>query len=98
MSTQRLWPKFVFATVLSLGMLSGSSVMACPMCKIANETGQESDDAAKDDRPLAYMYSIIVMLSMPASMTAGIGYSLYRMNKHETQIAESLNDNAESAE
>jgi hypothetical protein len=48
---------------------------ACPMCKQANETKD-------DDRvPQAYMYSILFMLAVPATLLTGFGVSFYRMSK-----------------
>lgn len=46
---------------------------ACPMCKEANE--------ADDPRPRAYMYSIIFMIAVPATMFTGFGLSFYRLAK-----------------
>lgn len=67
--------------VMSLAMLAAAGVLpvtgneasACPSCKAANET-----DAR---RPRAYMYSILFMLGMPATVFAGFGFSFYRMAK-----------------
>lgn len=52
-----------------------SSVMACPSCKNANET-----DSLK---PTAYMYSILFMLGMPATIFSGFGVAFYRMSRRE---------------
>lgn len=49
------------------------SVSACPSCKAANETDSR--------RPKAYMYSILFMLGMPATVFAGFGISFYRMSR-----------------
>lgn len=54
---------------------------ACPMCKAANESGETS--AAQDARPRAYMYSILFMLSMPATLFAGFGVGFYRLHKKQ---------------
>lgn len=75
-----------------------SSAVGCPMCKIANE----SDDR----RPKAYMYSILFMLAMPATVFTGFGLSFYRMARkaqQQQQAAEQLAaqqalDNPKSAE
>ena len=53
-----------------------STASACPMCKAANDT----DDA----RPRAYMYSILFMLTVPATIFTSLGVGLYRMNKAES--------------
>lgn len=47
------------------------------MCRAANES--EEDNRL----PRAYMYSILFMLAVPASLASGLGYSLYRLNKRE---------------
>ena len=54
-----------------LGM--SSSAFGCPNCKLANET-----DSAL---PRAYMYSILFMIGMPATIFTGFGISLYRLTK-----------------
>ncbi len=57
--------------VLPCGPLS--QVQACPGCKTANETD--------DLRPKAYMYSILFMLGMPATVFAGFGIAFYRLSR-----------------
>lgn len=56
------------------------------MCKIANEDGAGSP--AQNARPRAYMYSILFMLAMPATLTAGYGLSFYRLWKKQQELAE----------
>ena len=51
----------------------GSEAMACPNCKFANES--------ESNRPKAYMYSILFMIGMPATIFTGFGVSFYRMTK-----------------
>lgn len=48
---------------------------ACPMCKAANE----SNDAL----PRAYMYSILFMLAVPATVLTGFGIGFYRLSKQQ---------------
>jgi hypothetical protein len=64
------------------GLLPGitSTVEACPNCKLANETD--------DRRPKAYMYSILFMIGMPATIFTGFGVSFYRMAKRAQLQAE----------
>lgn len=63
---------------------------ACPMCKVANEDNPDPSAAA---RPRAYMYSILFMLSMPASLTAFFGVTFYRMSrKHQSLNAALLSE------
>ncbi|MGH7128024.1 MAG: hypothetical protein ACREIV_05615, partial [Planctomycetaceae bacterium] len=57
-----------------------STAAACPMCKQANETD--------DRRPKAYMYSILFMISMPAMMVGGFGFTFYRLSKKQAAINE----------
>jgi hypothetical protein len=57
------------AAVLALSpFVCATPVRACPMCQVANETGQGDEECVvRDARPRAYMYSILFMLSMPAT-------------------------------
>lgn len=50
-----------------------SAAVACPGCKTANETD--------DLRPRAYMYSILFMLGMPATVFTGFGIAFYRLSR-----------------
>jgi hypothetical protein len=67
-----------------------SSADACPMCKYANEDGSEDGAATSvaNRRPRAYMYSILFMMSMPATLAAGFGFSFYRMWKKQQELAQ----------
>ncbi|MEZ6040898.1 MAG: hypothetical protein R3C20_10350 [Planctomycetaceae bacterium] len=73
--------RFVKTTVLAMAFFvamgglpfATSSANACPSCKAANES---------DSRlPQAYMYSILFMLAMPATVFAGFGISFYRLTR-----------------
>ena len=57
-----------------------SPALACPNCKAANET-----DSLK---PKAYMYSILFMISMPATLLAGFSFSFYRMWKKQHELTQ----------
>lgn len=59
---------------------AGSSASACPNCKFANET--------ESNRPKAYMYSILFMIGMPATIFTGFGFSFYRMVRKAQAEAE----------
>ncbi len=50
-----------------------SPAFACPNCKAANET-----DSLK---PKAYMYSILFMIGMPATIFTGFSVSFWRMSR-----------------
>ena len=65
--------------LLAMPALSGTAT-ACPMCKNANEDGL-ADNAA--NLPMAYMYSIIFMLSVPATVLTGFGVGFYRLSKKQ---------------
>ncbi len=54
-----------------------SEAQACPGCKNANET--------ESLRPRAYMYSILFMLGMPATVFTGFGIAFYRMSRRSMQ-------------
>ena len=57
---------------------------ACPMCKLANEEGTDPQaNAVANARPRAYMYSILFMLSMPATLTGAFGLTFYRLHKRQ---------------
>lgn len=51
---------------------------ACPMCKASTEN--------EDHRPQAYMYSILFMLFVPATIFSGLGFGLYKMARRENDI------------
>lgn len=76
------------AFTAALGL--GSEAMACPNCKFANES--------ESNRPKAYMYSILFMIGMPATIFTGFGVSLYRMTKKaELEALEQMKaENADS--
>ncbi len=57
-------------------------VSACPGCKTANETDSR--------RPTAYMYSILFMLGMPATVFSCFGIAFYRMSRREMLAQEQL--------
>lgn len=76
--------RFLLAALVTLAcfapqVIGMSSAAACPMCKIANE----SDDR----RPRAYMYSILFMLAMPATVFTGFGISFYRLARKAQDAA-----------
>lgn len=54
---------------------------ACPMCQQAAEAQEE------DNVPQAYMFSILFMLAMPATLLAGFSIAFYRLSKRAAQMA-----------
>lgn len=66
------------------------AVSACPSCKAANESDQR--------RPRAYMYSILFMLAMPATVFTGFGISFYRLSRRaEAESAAAVEDREQLA-
>lgn len=60
---------------------------ACPMCKVALE---DTEDPVMMARPRAYMYSILFMLSMPATLLTGFGLAFYRLSQRQAAAQRSL--------
>lgn len=67
-------------------VISAGSASACPNCKMANETDSR--------KPRAYMYSILFMIGMPATIFTGFAASFYRMNRR-TNLSVSADTNTE---
>ncbi len=76
--------KLLFAFLLAVVTFGPilNTAQACPMCKEANQTDE--------NRPKAYMYSILFMMSMPAILFTGFSVGLYRL--HRKQANEELDD------
>ena len=86
----RKWLSCLLLVAALNGAIATPSAQACPMCKAANET--------QEHLPRAYQFSILFMLAMPAMLFSGIGFSLYRISKHETQLANQLQNDGEAIE
>ncbi|WP_437202656.1 hypothetical protein [Planctomicrobium sp. SH664] len=67
---------------------------ACPMCKVAHE---DSDDPAVLARPRAYMYSILFMLSMPASLFTGFSVAFYRLSRKHSVDPSAFEDSLDES-
>ena len=69
--------RFLLLSALVMGSFSAGPLVsvadACPMCREANETD--------DNLPRAYMYSILFMLAVPASVFTGFGIGFYRLSR-----------------
>jgi hypothetical protein len=81
------------AVALATGVapMATNSLLACPGCKNANETDSL--------RPRAYMYSILFMLAMPATVFAGFGLAFYRLSKRaELEQLQALQAEMQSTE
>jgi hypothetical protein len=73
--------RLLLAIVLTAALISGPAatpVLACPMCAEANK--------ADENRPKAYMYSILFMMSMPAIIFTGFGIGLYRLHRKHAAV------------
>ncbi len=75
------------AIALSGVIASGNVAVACPMCSVANEN--DLNPQAKN-RPQAYMYSILFMISMPATIFTGFGITFYRLSKKQQALNEAM--------
>ena len=78
----------ILAGAFSLGAAETAS--ACPMCKAAITTS--------DRRPRAFMYSILFMLAMPATIFTGFSIGFYRLSRQRDvdNAALSAEDDASS--
>ncbi len=66
----------LICVLLLAAMLAGPSVrtaQACPNCK----EGLKTDNKM----PMAYQYSIVFMLAVPAMLFSGFGYGFYRLSR-----------------
>lgn len=77
--------RLLFAFMTSLGLILGGPVsdtaVACPMCKTASEDDEEKQNV----RPRAYMYSILFMLAVPATIATGFGIGFWRLSKKRAE-------------
>jgi hypothetical protein len=85
-SIQKFLRSCVLAVILTGACGFSASAMACPNCKNANETDS--------NRPRAYMYSILFMIGMPATIFTTFGISFYRMTKKAELAAAQVMDAA----
>jgi hypothetical protein len=61
-----------------LCLTAANTASACPMCKLANES---------DSRlPRAYMYSILFMLGMPATVLSGFSIGFWRLSRQAARL------------
>ena len=75
----------VVAVTLSAGLTTPVPSLACPMCQVANE---DDTNKAAMARPRAYMYSILFMLAMPATIFTAFGVSFYQLSKKRGKLDE----------
>ena len=72
--------------VLFTSNLATDVALACPMCQEANETAISAEET--NHRPRAYMYSILFMLAVPATLFTGFSVSFYRLSKQSQSQAD----------
>lgn len=65
----------VFLLGLTLAPPALDAAVACPMCRAATETDSLL--------PRAYMYSILFMLAVPATVLTGFGIGFYRLSQKQ---------------
>ena len=74
--------RWLLGTMLVLGLAAAGPLAppleACPMCKAANEADQNGE---VNTRPRAYMYSILFMLGMPATLLGAYGLVFWRATR-----------------
>jgi hypothetical protein len=70
----------LFLTAALLFAATATDALACPLCKIANEN--------TDERPRAYMLSILFMLGMMGTVSSGVGGLIGWVNKQERKQLE----------
>jgi hypothetical protein len=74
MHATRLIRRLAVALLIAVTFtVATSDASACPNCKFANNKV----------RAQAYMYSILFMLSMPATLFAGFSFTFYRLWKKQ---------------
>ncbi len=85
--------RLIIFTALLLGQFGAGPftppASACPMCKLANES-DNSMSSDENRKPQAYMYSILFMIAMPATMLGAFGFAFWRMSKKAESIDETF--------
>ena len=79
--------RILIAASLLATTVAATPVQACPMCQVANE---DQNNPGKDAVPRAYMYSILFMLAMPASLVTAFGVAFYRLSSKQAAINEEI--------
>ncbi|MCH8830960.1 MAG: DUF983 domain-containing protein [Planctomycetes bacterium] len=69
----------VCGLVVGLSGVFSQTAFGCPMCGQAVESQDEADV------PAAYMYSILFMLAVPATVFTGFSLGLYRLSKQNAE-------------
>lgn len=70
----------IAAVLFASSALMTVEATACPLCKIANEN--------TDERPRAYMISILFMLGMMGTVSGSVGGLVWWVNKQERKQLE----------
>jgi hypothetical protein len=81
----RTWILTLTAGLL-LSLTAATPASACPMCKLANES---------DSRlPTAYMYSILFMIGMPATIFSGFSIGFWRLARKAARLQQEAAEQA----
>jgi hypothetical protein len=75
---RRMTTAMLLASGVWIAGALASPAAACPMCKAANAADQNGEPNTK---PQAYMYSILFMLSMPATLLGAFGIAFWRIQR-----------------
>ena len=60
---------------------------ACPMCRQALDADKADEEDAAASVPQAYMFSILFMLAMPATLFTAFAIFFYRLSKRAPEMA-----------
>jgi hypothetical protein len=81
----RMWMLAIVAG-LFFCLMTATPASACPMCKLATES---------DSRlPMAYMYSILFMMGMPATIMTGFGLGFWRLSRKAARMQQEASEQA----
>uniref|UniRef100_A0A7C2JYV9 Uncharacterized protein n=1 Tax=Schlesneria paludicola TaxID=360056 RepID=A0A7C2JYV9_9PLAN len=73
-------PLLLAAVLFASSLLMAAEAAACPLCKVANEN--------TDERPRAYMISILFMLGMMGTVSGSVGGLIWWVNRQERKQLE----------
>jgi hypothetical protein len=74
--------RILFAFVAGLVLSAAPSARACPMCKDAiPEAADGQSDFDPDRQSRGYNDSIYIMLAVPATLAAAMGFVIYRQSR-----------------
>lgn len=80
---KRLSTLLILALAFTAAASAPTPASACPMCRQAVESEEEENP---NQIPQAYMFSILFMLAMPATLLSAFGIFFYRLSKRSRQM------------